>query len=194
MVQLLNTRFTHNRCRGTGRSPPGRRIEQLGERHEGGVVLSQVVPQFPATQQQAPVIRRSGSARRSATAISARGTASWPTAICRRKTERTSRSISSGAASRSARKLARDASPSALSSARAGGRTLASTTITILPKDRCGCRDRYPSTFPAARAVEHLFHGRDGGLVDQPAQQVLLPGRPLVAAVRPRTGRGCRRH
>jgi len=55
MVQLLNKRFTHNRFRGTGRSPPGRRIEQLGERHEGGVVLSQVVPQFPATQQQAPV-------------------------------------------------------------------------------------------------------------------------------------------
>ncbi len=92
------------------------------------------------------------------------------------------------------RKLARDASPSAPSSARAGARTLASTTITILPKDRCGCRDRYPSTCPAARAVEHLFHGRDGGLLDQPAQQVLLPGRPRVAVVRPRTGRGCRRH
>ncbi len=167
MVQLLIKRFTHNRFRGTGRSPPGRRIEQLGERHEGGVVLSQVVPQFPATQQQAPV----GD-----------------------PPQRWREEVRHGHFGTWYRKLARDASPSALSSARAGARTLASTTITILPKDRCGCRDRYPSTCPAARAVEHLFHGRDGGLVDQPAQQVLLPGRPLVAAVRPRTGRGCRRH
>ena len=77
--------------------------------------------------------RRAGSAARSSSAWPARRPSSPPPVICRRSTDATSRSASSGIASRSPRSRARALSPSVPSSARATTRTLASTTSTVGP-------------------------------------------------------------
>ena len=119
-------------------------------------------------------IRCSGSAKRSATAKSARRTSSCPATTCRRQTEATSRSISSGATRAWPRSPLRAASPSELSSARAGAKTLASTTITILPEDVGRPLDRHSPAGSSARAVEDLLDRRRGCLLDQLGSQVLL--------------------
>ena len=119
-------------------------------------------------------IRCSGSAKRSAKARSARRATNCPAMTCRRQTEAISRSISSGAARVWPRRPARAASPSELSSARAGAKMLASTTITILPQDLGRRLDRDSTAGPSACAVEDLLDRGRRCLLDQLGSQVLL--------------------
>jgi hypothetical protein len=118
--------------------------------------------------------RRSGMAARSARARAARRMSTSPPRTCRRSTEATSRSTSSGAFSRSPRRRARVRSPSGPSSPRAVARTLASTTITIFAQRRHRCRQRNRTSRAAARPFEDLLKGRFAGLLDEPGPEVLL--------------------
>src|ERR1035437_6483062 len=93
---------------------------------------------------------------------------------CRRQTDATSRSISSGAARTWPRRPRRAASPSEVSSARAGAKTLASTTITILPEDLGRRLDRHSTAGPSAGALEDLLDRGRGCFLDQLGSQVLL--------------------
>ena len=120
--------------------------------------------------------RRSGKAARSATARAARRMSTWPACTCRRSTEATSRSTSSGALSRSPRRRARAKSPSGPSSPRAVARTLASTTITIGAQRRYRRLQRNRASRAAARPVKDLLKGRFARLLDEPGPQVLLEG------------------
>ncbi len=120
--------------------------------------------------------RRSGKAARSARARAARRISTSPPCTCRRNTEATSRSTSSGALSRSPRRRARARSPSGPSSPRAVARTLASTTITIGAQRRYRRLQRNRTSRAAARPVKDLLKGRFAGLLDEPGPQVLLEG------------------
>ena len=99
-----------------------------------------------------------------------------PPCTCRRSTEATSRSTSSGALSRSPRSRARARSPSGPSSPRAVARTLASTTITIGAQRRYRRLQRNRTARAAARPVKNLLKGRFAGFLDEPGPQVLLEG------------------
>src|SRR6266545_1206615 len=118
--------------------------------------------------------RRAGSAARSSSARRARRASRVPAFICRRSTDATSRSASSGTVSRSPCSRDRAWSPSGPSSARATTRTLASATITVVADRGYGVLERDRSAGPAAGAVEDLLQGRLVCLLDQPAPQVLL--------------------
>ncbi len=120
--------------------------------------------------------RRSGKAARSASARAARRISTSPPCTCRRSTEATSRSTSSGALSRSPRRRARAPSPSGPSSPRAAARTLASTTITIGAQRRYRRLQRNRTSRAAARPVKDLLKGRFAGLLDEPGPQILLEG------------------
>ena len=91
--------------------------------------------------------------------------------ICRRRTDATSRSASSGMASRSPRSRDRAWSPSGPSSARATTRTLASATITVVADRSHGVPERDRPAGPAAGAVEDLLQGRLVCVLDQPARR-----------------------
>ena len=106
-----------------------------------------------------------------------------PAATCRRRTLLTSKSSSSGAVRSWPRSAALASWPSAESSASAGARTLASTTITVLPDQCRGGDQRDPATPVSTSPVQHLVNRRDGRLVDQTRQQVLLQG--LMSSSRP---------
>ena len=120
--------------------------------------------------------RRSGKAARSARARAARRISTSPPCTCRRNTEATSRSTSSGALSRSPRSRARARSPSGPSSPRAVARTLASTTITIGAQGRYRRLQRNRTSRAAARPVKDLLEGRFAGLLDEPGPKVFLEG------------------
>jgi len=109
-------------------------------------------------------------------ARSARRTLSMPAATCRRRTLATSRSSSSGAVRSWPRSAALASWPSAESSASAGARMMASTTITVLPDQCRGGDQRHPATPMSTGPVQHLINGRDGRLMDQTRQKVLLQG------------------
>jgi len=118
--------------------------------------------------------RWSGMAARSARARAARRKSAAPLCTCRRSTEVTSRSTSSGALSRSPRRRARAWSPSGPSSPSAVARTLASTTITIGAQRRHRCLQRNRATRAAAGPVKNLLKGRFAGLLDEPGSEVFL--------------------
>jgi hypothetical protein len=115
-----------------------------------------------------------GRSSRSSKANWARRASSEPRACWRRSTERTSRSISSGAASSSCRSLVRAVSPSGPSSARATASTLASTTSTVVANSAGGIlqRDRPPGA--TAGAIQNLVQRRAVRFLDQSAAEILL--------------------
>ena len=117
-------------------------VHRFGERDIRRVVEREVVTQFPAPAQQRTVRRALGRQRREVIQRQARATAVQCQLIWRRRTEATSRSASSGMASRSPRSRARAWSPSLPSSARATTSTLASTTSTVFPDRGHGCLER----------------------------------------------------
>jgi hypothetical protein len=118
--------------------------------------------------------RTSGIATRSASARPARRRSTAPVLTCRRRTDPTSRSRSSGAASSSPRSRARAWSPSGPSSARATTNTLASTTSTIRPHRRDRRLQSHRSTRTPAGTVEDLLQGRPARFLDKPRTQILL--------------------
>jgi len=118
--------------------------------------------------------RCNGRATRSDRACSARRAGRRPARSRRRRTEGTSRSTSSGAARTSPRRRARAWSPSTPSSARAVARTLASTTITVLPQRSRRYVERHRPAGPTTGPVQNVLHCRAGCLRDQPRAQVLL--------------------
>lgn len=115
-----------------------------------------------------------GRAYRSSNASSARRSGSRAPKDERLRTEATSRSISSGAASDSPRSLARARSPSTPSSASAGARTLASTTITVTSQSVGGVRERDGSASTAPGPVQDLVHCGRRGVLDEQCAQILL--------------------
>jgi hypothetical protein len=121
-------------------------------------------------------VRRRGRVPRSAKASTARRSSMAPALTCRRQTDATSRSTSSGAASRSPRRRARARSPSGPSSPIEVARTLASTTITIGPQRRHRCFQGDRATRAASRPVKDLVEGRFAGFLDKPGAQVFLQG------------------
>jgi hypothetical protein len=80
----------------------------------------------------------------------------------RRRTETTSRSTSSGAASVSPAKRSLACSPSVPSSPSATANTLASTTITLCPNVIDSSRESYAATMASTDAVEDLI---ESGLI-----------------------------